>query len=157
MKLNLLFNAPGDCRSGYLNLDHAPQQGSPATKCDVTKLGEFVDANEVVELVACDLLDAFPANKVDEVLDHWLSRLAHKGQITISVVDVQMVAKAYLVGKLKLDDVNVLVHGEQDAPGHFRQCSLTMDQLIKVLEHKKLKVLKKRTENFRAFVTAERP
>lgn len=153
MKLNLLINNAADVRSGYLNLDpFAPDDAVDRKRCQLDKLGEWVDANECEELVAHDVLDAFPSVAVDAVLDHWLSRLSHGGKIVVSVVDLKEVARAFLAGSLKLEEANRLIHGG----AHMRKSSLTVGILSDVMEGKGLKVLIRRVENYRAVVVAQR-
>jgi len=155
MKINLLINNHGDVRSGYINLDPAAPQDSPDGRlpADLSNLGQFVEANEATEIVAHDILDAFPGDKVDEALDNWVSKLAHGGRLVLSVIDFREVSRSYLSHILTIDKVNLLIHGE----GHRRNCSLTLEQLVDVLKNKGLKILIRRVENFRAVVVAERP
>ena len=155
MKVNLLLNNAGEARNGYLNVDpFAPDASEDGrVKCPVDKMNGFVEANECTELVAHEVLDAFSMRQVDEVLSHWVGRLAHGGKLAISVVDAKEVSRAYLAGKLSNDDFNALIHGDR----YHRQCSLTLLQLVDVVKAFGLNILLKRVENFRAIVVGERP
>lgn len=155
MKVNLLINNAADVRSGYLNIDPFAQSddGAGRFKCGLDRLDLLVDPGECEELVAHDVLDAYPAQSVDAVLDHWLSRLAHGGTIALSVVDMREVARAFLAGSLNLEEANKLLHGV----GVTKKSTLSVDILSDVLEGKGMKVLVRRVENYRAVVVAQRP
>lgn len=158
MKINLLYNNPYDVRSGYINIDPFAQMGDPAGRIsgDLNNLEDLVCANEATEIVAHDLLDKFPAEYVDQILDHWLSRLAHKGKLTVSVIDVYEVGKSILTNLLNMDQIQILLHG-QPVKGHTVLTAFTLEQLDNVLSNKGYKVLKKFVENHRAIITVERP
>jgi hypothetical protein len=159
MKLNLLLDNPGDCRSGYLNVDpFAPESAEDGrVRGDLLKLTEFVDLAEVEEVVALDVLDYFPGHALDEVLSHWLSLLAHGGKLTMSVIDVKEVARAVLANTLSAEDVDELLHGKQEKDWQLRKSSFTLKQLSDVLEARGYKVLARRVQNYRAVVTVQRP
>lgn len=151
MKLNLLLSNPDDLRSGFINVDPGAEWNDlKRVNCKLDNLSPIVDANEVTELVALDVLDHYPTDKVDAVLDHWLSRLAHGGKITISVVDIREVARIFLNGAMDIAELNNLVHNN-------RQCSITLSQLVEVLENKGLTILTKRVVDRRAVITGVRP
>jgi hypothetical protein len=152
VRLNLLLDNHADARSGYLNLSAKPGEG--ITQCAVDKLEAVVDCNEVSELVAYDILDTVPTEQADALLTHWLSRLAHGGELTISVVDVGEVARDFLHNKLDINQFNSLIHGETICP---RRCALSLNYLCAVLENKGMIVLKKRVHNYRAIVSCRRP
>lgn len=155
MKVNLLINSPDDVRSGYLNID--PSGPDPAVsgyvKGDISDLSHSVEGGECHELVAHDVLDAFHGTFVDQVLDNWLSKLGHRARLCLSVVDLREVCRAYMAGRLSLDETNILLHGNS----YSRKCSLTLAQLAEVLTNKGLVILTRRIENYRAVVVAERP
>lgn len=155
MKVNLLLNGKSDIRSGYLNIDPGTPDGCAdgRVKADLVTFGGLVEDGEATEIVAFEILDAFAADHVDEVLDSWLKKLAHGGTIAITVIDLKDVARSVIGGVVGLEEANVLLHGS----AYRRQCSLTVSQLAAVLEGKGLKVIIKRVQNFRATVVAERP
>lgn len=147
MKLNLLLNNPGGVRSGYLNLEGEA----------VTNLDDVADANEVTEIIALDVLCYFPNHLADQVLNHWLGKLAHGATITLGQPDIREIARAVLNRTIDLNVANELLYGSQQAPGGERRNVLTMDQLVAVLESKGLKVLRKRIQDHRCVVVAQRP
>lgn len=156
MKVNLLLKNPGGIRSGFLNIDPFADGSDARVAADVSNLDHSVDAGELDELVALDVLNYFPGDQVDRLLDNWLSKLAYGGTITVGVVDVREVARALLANSIGLDLANDLLHGEHREPWQSRKCSLTLARLAEVLENKGYKILAKRTANFVAVVTAQR-
>lgn len=164
MKVNLLFDNPGDVRSGYLNIDGAVSeeevQGNPndsriAKRVD--DLSHTVDANELDELVAMDILDYFPMNHADVILDHWLSRLKHGGELTLSVVDLRQISREVLSNALDISDVNHLLFGKQEKPWQFKNCVFTIHTLVEILGAKGYTIIKKLAVGNRAIVTVRRP
>lgn len=159
VKVNLLVDNPAGVRPGYLNLDPlAPDQDPTGrVKCDLEKLDQLVDPAEVSEFVAHGILDFFPLHRANGVLDHWLSRLAHEGTITLSCVDLLEVTKSLQNRLITIETANILLHGEQDRPWKFRQANYTLNQIAGTLAGKGLRVQQKRINEFKAIVVAQRP
>lgn len=159
MKVNVLLDNPGDCRSGYLNVDpFAPADCSDGrVRGDASDLSTLVDAGECSEVVALDVLDYFPGAAVDQVLRNWLSRLCHGGRLTVSVVDLREVSRALLAGNVSMDDANELLTGKQEKAWQFKKSVFTLSQLVEVMTNLGYRVLAKRVQNYRAVVTVERP
>jgi hypothetical protein len=158
MKINLLLNNAGDIRSGYVNIDpFVPDGDNSRIKGEVFQLDHAVDAAEAQEIVAHDILDFAPAAAADTILDHWLSKLAHGGKLTVSVVDFKEVAKAVLSDSITVDEANRLIHGEQREPWEIRKASYTLGLLCAVLGNKGYKLLTKRIHDHRAVITCQRP
>jgi hypothetical protein len=158
-RLNLLLDNPAGVRPGYLNLDPLAPDDDPAgrVKCDPGNLDPVVDAGEAAELVAHDLLDRVPLAQANTLLDHWLSKLAHGGTITVSCVDLLEVAKSLQNRLITVEEASTLLHGEQGKNWQFRQANYTLAQIADTLRGKGLKVQQKRINEFRAIVVAQRP
>jgi hypothetical protein len=155
MKINLLLDNPGGARSGYLNIDPAAPPDDPDRLAGpVDDLGHAADAGEATHLVALDILDYFPAGEADAVLERWLSRLAHGGRLTMSVVDMREVARGLLAGTLGDQEANELLYGAPSAPA--RRSAYTLARVAGAFEELGYKVLARRIVNFRAVVTVER-
>lgn len=158
MKANLLLEAPNDIRSGYVNIDPlAPHEDPDRATLDPFNLDHTFDAGELSELVAHGLLDYVPNAQLDVVLNGWLSKLAHGGELTLSVIDLREVCRGVLADRLSLDEANTLLFGEQRVQWQFRKCSLTLARLVEVLRAKGFKILSQRLHNYRAYVTCQRP
>lgn len=157
MKVNLLLDNPGDVRSGYLNIDPFADGVDTRVKGNLDDLSEHADANELEELVANDILDTFALTDADRVLDNWLSRLAHGGKLTISVVDLRSVSREVLANSISIQDANELLYGRPTAPHFQKRSAFTLQQLAGTLESRGYKLLRKQPENNRIIVTVERP
>lgn len=157
-KVNLLLDNPGDVRNGYLNFDpQTPGQCSDGRiRAAVDDLSHTIDANELEELVAHDILDYFGVSEADRVLDHWLSRLAHGGTLSLSVVDLREVSRAVLANALDIADVNELLFGQQERAWQFKKCVFTLPVLVGMLRKKGYKILLQKCADCRAVVTCQR-
>lgn len=161
MKVNLLLANAGDIRSGYLNIDGAatPEECEKDGRIAgaVDNIEHTVDANELEELVAMDILDYFPMHYADKVLDHWLSRLKHGGRLTLSVADLRQVSRELLNNTADIADVNELLFGKQEKDWQFKKCVFTTSILANILQAKGYIIEKKIAINKRAIVTVRRP
>lgn len=159
MKVNLLLDSPGDVRSGYVNIDQfaKPNDSAGRIQGDVSNLDQYVDTGEATEIIALDILHHFGPNDADTVLSNWLSKLAHGGKLTFSVVDYKEVARGILANTLSADDVNELLHGTQDPAWKGHRSSFTLSDLVQVLQNRGFRVLSKRVQSYRAILTVQRP
>lgn len=109
---------------------------------------------EATEIVCDDVLDRFPPGKLYEVLTHWVSKLAHGASLTIIVVDAKELARGLLEQSLDMQAYNELSHGLNGPP---RLAAVTLQDVVSMLQSHGLKVMKKRTVDYRAVVTGLRP
>ncbi len=157
MKLNLLLHDDSP-RSGFINVDpFAPPEDQRRIRGHFSCLDEIVDDAECDELIAGDILDYVSVEDVDEVLDHWISKLRHGGVITIGGLDLREVTSHIANYTLKTPDANILLFGAQQAPWQFRKSVSTLSERIAYLTDKGLKPLKKRADNYFYSITMERP
>lgn len=160
MKVNLLLDNPGDVRSGYLNIDGAAIPADcqiDGRMCaSVSDLSHTVDVNELDELIAMDILDYFPLEEADKIIDHWLSLLKHGGKLTVGMVDLRQVAREVLANSIDIADVNELLYGKQEKPWQFKKCVCTAPILVNILRAKGHIIERKLAVNNRAIVTVRR-
>lgn len=158
MKVNLLLDNPGGVRSGYLNIDPAAPPDDPhgRSACPIDRLEQLLDAGEVTELVAHDILDVFPSSRVGPVLEGWMSRLAHGGRLHLSVVDVREVCRGYLSGGITLGDVQELLHGQQTSPYKVRLSAHHAGVVRDFFDKRGWTIVRAAIENWRAVVTVAR-
>lgn len=158
-KVNLLLDNPGGVRNGYLNIDpHAPERSPDGRiRAKIEDLSHTLDFNECEELVAHDILDYFGMEEADQVLNHWLSRLAHQGTLSLSVVDLREVARDLLANALDIADINELLYGRQTQPWQLKKCVFTLPILVNMLQSRGYKILTKKSSDYRAIVTVQRP
>lgn len=149
MKLNLLLDEVNSLNS-YTNVKHID--------CALNQLDPVVDDGEAEEIRAIDILDYFPLKECDKLLQHWVSKLKHGGRLIIQVVDLMLVAKGIIREHILPYDANLFLHGEQRNPSDFRLSNYTINQLVNILEKAfGLTIIRKRLENYRAIIEAERP
>lgn len=157
VKLNLLLNGE-DVLSGYINVDpYVDDDKQGKVQATLDNLDEFVDDAEAVEIRAVDILDFFPYEKSDALVNHWIKKLAHGGKLIIGVVELVEVAKGICNYSLDVDQANLFLHGEQKFDWQNRKANFTLSQIATYLESKGLKILKKRVSNYRCIVEAQRP
>lgn len=158
MKLNLLLNDPGGVRSGHLNVDPYVGPDDPLrTRGSPFNLTDLADKGEVTDLVALDILGFLPKPEVVRVLDHWVGLLAYGGTLTVTMLDIDEVARLLYLGKLSSEQAEQLVHGGGDE-WKVRRSFTTAEKLAANLAARGLRVLKKRVgENCQSLVVAQRP
>lgn len=158
MKVNLLLDNPAGVRNGYINIDpFAPDNDRDRVKGDVSTISHSIDDGEASEILAYDILDFFAANMADEILAHWLSKLAHGGTLTVAVIDLLEVARGVTSHIVSIEQAQDLLHGLQEKKWDLKKSSYTLQQLVSTISSRGYKVLSKRVENYRAIVTCQRP
>jgi hypothetical protein len=157
MKINLLLNDASP-RSQFLNIDPlAPPNDPLRVVGDFGDLNEHVDNAECDELIATDILDFLPASQIDDVLNHWVSKIRHGGTITVGGLDLREVSHGVVKHSLNIDDANLLIYGAQQAAWQHRRSATTLQNVLAVLTSKGLKPIKKRVESYFYSITMERP
>lgn len=155
MKLNLLLNNPAGVRSGYLNLDPFADGKDVRVQCDITDISSQVEENEAVEIIAIDVLNKYPAIQVPGVLEHWLSRLAHKGKFVLSVPDLIEVGRAIRNDLITIEEANAILYGYQEHQADVNRSVFTMKQVVDCVSPG-YKILSKRIHDYNCVVTFER-
>lgn len=152
MKLNLTLEA-GSPRSGYVNINPLADPNDPNfIRANVNELGIYVDDGEAKEIIALDLIDFVPIQEKENIVRHWLSKLALGGTITIGGNDLGQIARAHALNQIDLGQTAELLYGNQLQRSGLVTCS----QMRKILEGGGLKVLSARLNNFSYHVIAER-
>ncbi len=156
-KLNILLNATCDVRAGYINVDpFAPDGDKDRIKGDPAALGPIVDAAEAEEIIALGILDYLPFGKVEEVVKHWISRLAHGGKLTVGTTDFLELSRLSHLRLISLDDFNRILHGEQREVWQFKKSSCSLNLLTELLVNNGLRILSKKLVGVDAVVIGER-
>lgn len=152
MKVNLTLNATTP-RSGYININPLADPNDPNfIRANVNELHLYLDDGEADEIVALDVIDFVPIAEKENIISHWLSKLAIGGTISIGGNDIGQVTKAFTFNQLDLGQTAELLYGNQLT----RQGLITCSQMRKILETAGLKVTAARLNNFSYYVTAER-
>jgi hypothetical protein len=158
MKVNLLLDNPRGVLSGYINVDPiAPEGDSFRASLDITNFDAVCDDAEAAEINAIDILTYFPARDINDIFTYWLTKLRHGGILRVGDVDLLEVAKSVATGAQSLEDINLLLYGEQDEAWRYRKCCLTVNQVADALKAKGFKIQKKRVHKNQFIVEAQRP
>jgi hypothetical protein len=152
MKVNITLNT-NEPRNGYINLNPlADPNDANFIRTNINELGVYLDDGEAEEIIALDVVDYVPLAEKENILRHWLSKLAIGGTITIGGNDLRQIAKALSFNQLDLNQTAELLYGSQ----LIRSGLITCDRMRKVLEGSGLKILESRLVNFSYYVKAER-
>lgn len=153
MKVNITLDA-NDVRSGMTNFNPtADPNSSTQIRVDIDNLTMFIDDNEAEEIIAMDILDFVnPAGK-DQILSHWISKLAHGASITLGGRQIYDVVKLIHRREIDLQQANFLIYGNDMA----RRAMLSADFLCDVLKEKGLTVESIKFDNTFYCVKAVRP
>lgn len=116
-------------------------------------LNDHVDDNELDELRAVGILSLFSDKKSEKIVQHWISKLKHGGKLILGDIETIEVARAFADYRITIDDVNTMLHGENNQV----VSSFTINQVANFLESQGLKIIKKRVADYCFVVEAERP
>ena len=141
MKVNVTIN-PSNV-SGYLNID-ASSGG------DIGGFGGIVSDSEAVEILATDIINFVPYDKIEDLIDEWIKKLRHGGRLVIGGVDASEVCRAVTQTSMSIEDFNQIVH-------NGRASQMCISKLSEILSNKGLNILKKRLSGFNMIVEAQRP
>lgn len=158
MKLNIIAR-PEDVRVGYLNISEntIPLEGRPVggenaemALCNLSEINEICLPGEADE-VLIPSLEKFPDTNIRQLLDHWVSRAAIGGTVTVSSIDIREVAFHLCAGNLETEEaVTALYHSGQV----FRP--YTLNQLSEALRVRGVDIYIRRHEHLRAWVSGIR-
>lgn len=156
MKVNLLWGN-GDPISGYVNIDPHSYDKENITNGDVTNLDDIIDNSEATEILAADIIDYLPHEVGIKTIGHWVTKLRHKGKLTVGGSDIYEISKVFSQKAIGLKEALEAMHGTQQKPWDFKVSHSTVSDLSEVLESYGLTVLKKRVNGLRMVVEAMRP
>jgi hypothetical protein len=159
MKINLIYGQ-GDVLHTHLNINPfatTEELENYLIRADVKNLDPYVDDAEATEIIASDVIDYLPLNEVNNVIDHWIKKLRYNGIIVIGGTDLTETSKAIAQYRLDVTLANQLLHGNQSKPYLIKRVTMTALGLSNYLQEKhKLKILKKRINDYRMIIEAQR-
>ncbi len=151
MKLHLHQN-PEDTLNGYTNICLGQVENRDK------ELDRVADDAEVVELVADNVLEFVPLPELTEFLNHMIQKLRHGGTLIITGTDAYVVAKDYVSYKMRIEDFNILLHGNQRDPRDIKCATLTMSGMTYFLrEEFGLSIVRQALEDYNYVIEAKRP
>ncbi len=156
MKLNLTIS--GLARNGWMNVDPLTQPNDQSKIAhNLDNLDEYVDNNECEEVVALEVLDIFPVQMKQQVLNHWSAKVAHGGTLTFSGVDLDKIAKIAFSKQVDSNQVNRLLYGECNNMWTIKKGLLTTQQACELaLTSGQFKILSKEISGINYIIKAER-
>ena len=154
MKLRITVGAE-DKLNGYTNVD--PVSQFDGLDADLRNLDAIVSDAECSEILADEVIDFIRQEEVYPILDHWINKLRHNGNIFVSFYDTRQIAKAFFRGKISLDEFNKIVHGTFSAPWYIRLGHTSVEEVSKFLQTRGLVVTKKTLDGLKATIGATRP
>lgn len=146
MKINVSY--PENNQNDYINHSIIKEQGFELKN---------VDNGEAEEILALDVIEYIPRMMFDSIIQHWTSKLAHKGKLIVNFVDLYTVCRLFFIGQLEMQNVNFLLHGASLNGWDDKKVNMTVPQICKTLEGNGLKVISKKLDGMNALVIAERP
>ena len=163
MKLNLLLNNPTGVLHTHFNIDPFANGKDLRVLGNVTDITtedkqELCSDGEAEEINAHEIIEYFSPGQVDYILNIWCKKLKFGGILNISTVDFEEVARGIIFGHLSnAQQINELLHGPQKDQWDLKKTTFSVNIIIGMLEHRGLKVTRALNENFRCYVTAQRP
>ncbi len=155
-KINLLYGE-GDSLNGFLNLNPFLEQETENTKrCDIKNLNNFVDDGEVEELIAANVLEYLNTNKITEVLNHWIKKVALGGKLILGFTNIYDISRCLVHGIINLETFNILVHGTNEKPYLIKRSFLTTTVVENLLKQAYLKIMKRKINNYNVTLEAVR-
>jgi hypothetical protein len=154
-KLNIIRDA-AEIREGYLNVSDV-MLGSVEVEYRMPDgMDDLVTPGTATEILALNVIGFYHPDRVDAILDHWVSLLAVGGLLTVGSVDLYRVGRALNAGHLSPGDANRLLYGNQKESWDCQRAAYTVNLLADALRSRGLEVTTRRHDGYRAVVTAER-
>jgi hypothetical protein len=156
MKVNIIFDNP-NCLNGYLNLDPlVKDSGSAKVKADVANLDSHIDNGEAEEIRSSNVLSFYDSNKVDDIINNWISKIRSGGIIQITEIDIEKCFKAFLRSEINMTQLNILIYGEQYQKWDFKKSGLNMHVMSEALKAKGLEIIEKTYHGFNFTIKARK-
>lgn len=152
MKVRIGYKQP--TIKGFIHIDPSPTDNNvPAYNglLEDLNLDGIVDNNECTEIIAGELINFIPVEKVFTVLTHVCMKLRHGGRITIGGIDCRMIALGVFNGGLDPKEFNNILYAE----GH--KSALPMNDMAALLSKIGLVVTSREMNGVSYLISAERP
>ena len=152
MKLRIGYKQPSI--KGYCHVDPKPVTDNVVPyegELENINLDKICDNNECTDIIAGELINYIPVDKVFAVLSHVCMKLRHLGRITVGGTDSRMLALGIVNGGLDPAEANKVIYAE----GH--KSILPMNDMALLLSKIGLVVLSREFNGVNYLITAERP
>lgn len=154
LKLNLLVHKI-EFINGYKNISpFAPVDDNRFARNSVIDLEMLADDGEIHEIRALDVLEYYPYQDLDTILNEWVSKLAHGGTLTIGGTDIGFTARAINTRDLNQDSILKQLYGEANKA---KKAAYSISYIVAKLKERGLKItIKKLMPDGQFIVTGER-
>ena len=152
MKVRIGYKQP--VIKGFIHIDPKPaEENVPAYNglLEDLNLDGIVDNNECTEIIAGELINFIPVEKVFTVLTHVCMKLRHGGRIIVGGVDARMLALGMFNGGVDPKEFNNILYAE----GH--KSVLPMNDMAALLSKIGLIVTSREMNGVSYLISAERP
>lgn len=152
MKIRIGYKQPD--MKNYLHIDPHPLNSNiPAYngQLEDLNLDNIVDNNECTEIVAGELINYIPVEKVFNILNHVCMKLRHGGRIVVGGTDVRVVSLGVVNGSLDPKEFNNIVFADGN------KSILPMNDMADILCKIGLTILSREFNGVNYLITAERP
>jgi len=130
---------------------------SPLLGHYLNDISNLVENNECTEILAPSIINYLPFNQLQQTISNWVSKLRHGGKIIIGGYDMYEIAKRIVRGEIETDLANVLLYGQQINVWDVQRSQITLTDLVDLMTHLGLKVIKKKLDGVEMIVEAVRP
>lgn len=152
MKINLLLNS-NDVRSGYLNMSPLAEPNDPdKIRCNPDNLSIYVDDGECEDFIATDMIDYVPQANKDTIMNHWMSKIALGGTLTIGGLDLTEVCRAITLRQISLQAGVECLYGKEIQ----RNSLIPAEQMRRLLEQKGYKIMEVKMIDLSYLIKAQR-
>lgn len=105
---------------------------------------------ECTEILADDLIDYIPLEKMGEILGWIRSKMRHGCKLILGGTDIYEVSRAFSSYYIGLNDLNKLLYAQN------KSAVLTLPALVELVQQLGLKIISKRVNGYKMVVIAER-
>lgn len=156
-KINLIYGV-GDVLHTHININPFAVDADEKSiiRDSVQSIDKYADDSELLELIATDVIDYFPAQEIAEIISAWTKKIRIGGKIVVGGVDLMEVAKSLASYSIDAAKANIILHGEQQPQYMIRKSSFTTLGLSSYLEGSGFKIIKKRIQDYKCIVEGRR-
>jgi spore maturation protein CgeB/tetratricopeptide (TPR) repeat protein len=152
VRLNL--GCGDDHREGYINVDLRPRKGvglvADAASCP------FRD-RIATEILANDILEHFPRDRINQVLSEWRRLLMKGGTLKVQCPDLRELARGLVLNRLPVQEFSRRVYGGQDYEGNYHFAGFDLPDLKRRLRSLGFEIREIGSSNANQAITARVP
>lgn len=150
VKLNIIWDTDNGVIFGEGFINGGPfinTETDTIKRLNPQNLDSICDNGECEEIIAHDVIQYLPVNKVVETITHWVGKLAHKGIIRISADDCYEICRNFTRYNITLLECNTALYGRySEKPYLQKRAQFTLKGLTELLVQLGLKITKKRLD-----------